>query len=84
MKTDKRQGRQADDRRSLAHAYFLAISDLPTKEGDTNKKPSIRSRIDGLGLPMRTAYQYWKSVKESQKLVLEGKMDQVVYSSIVT
>ena len=75
MKTKKRQRRQTDDRRSLAHAYFLAISDPSTKECDTNKKPTIKSCIGGLGLPLRTVYQLWTSEKESCKLVLEGKLD---------
>ena len=84
LKTDKKQGRQTNDRRALARAFFLAISDSPTKVGDNNKIPSIRSGIKGLGLPLMTAYRYWNSVKESRKLVLEGKLDQVVYSSIIT
>ena len=85
LKTDKRQGRQTnDDRRALARALFLAFSDSPTKDGDSKKIPSIRSRIKGFGLPLTTAYRYWNSVKNDRKLVSEGKLDQVNYSSFFT
>ena len=84
MKTDKKQGRQSNERRALAHAYFLSTADSPTKAGDTHKIPTVVSRIGGLGLPLRTAYRLWNSVKNDRKLVSEGKLDLVNYSSIIT
>ena len=64
LKTNKKQGRQTNDRRTLAWALFLAISNSPTKDGGTKKIPSIRSCIKGLRLPLMTSYWYCNSVKK--------------------
>ena len=84
MKTEKQFGRQTDDIRSFVRSIFLAIRDSPIKDGEQKRKGTIQSRIWNFGIPRRTAFRYWSNVEESRKLVSEGKMGDVFFSSIVS
>ena len=80
-RTNDRQGKANDDRRSFVEALVMAIADPGLLDNDNNEgtehanktpSPSTIEKINFLGLPTMTGYRLFKKQAKKKKAIMEG------------